>query len=118
MRRGRAPGSPFLLRAAGAALFMAAAVAAAGCEDAGGDTISREQFVEGYVALRVAELRSPGGVIPDDEREAVLAELELIEEDLVAFAETHGGDVGFMEAVWAEVESKLDQLRSQPDTVG
>ncbi len=109
MRRGRA---------LGAALFVAAALAAAGCDDPGGEAISREQFVESYVALRVAELRSPGAVIPDAEREAVLAELEITEEDLVGFAETHGGDVGFMEEVWGEVESKLNQLRSRPDTVG
>ena len=105
-------------RALPAALFVAAALAAAGCEDPVGEAISREQFVETYVALRVAELRSPRAVIPDGERERVLAEREVTEDDLVGFAEENGVDVAFMQEVWAEVENKLDELRSRPDTVG
>ena len=109
MRRG-----PALLPA----LLLAAALAAAGCEAPDTDAISRERFVETYVALRVAELRSPEAVIPDGERERVLAEQEVTEDDLVGFAEVNGDDVDFMQEVWAEVEMKLDELRSRPDTVG
>ena len=109
MRRGRA---------LPAAMLVTAALAATECETPDGEAISREQFVETYVALRVAELRSPGAVIPDGERERVLAEQEITEDDLVRFAEANGDDVAFMQEVWAEVENRLDELRSRPDTVG
>ena len=81
-------------------------------------TIDRETFVETYVALRVAELRSSGAVIPDEARDSVLAEMGVSDEDLVSFAETHGADVVFMEAVWTEVQNRMVELSSRPDTIG
>lgn len=96
----------------------AALLAAAGCEEEGApaETIGREAFVETYVALRVAQLRGSGSdPLPADERERVLAENGVTEEDLLTFAEVHGPDVSFMEQLWEEVESRLEEIRNTPD---
>lgn len=100
--------------------FGVALLAAAGCEENGGpETIGREVFVETYVALRVAELRErTDDGISAAARERVLAEKGVTEEELLAFAEVHGPDVNFMEQVWDEVETRLDEMRSTPDIPG
>ena len=92
----------------------AAMLAAAGCEGEGpAETISREVFVETYVALRVAELTERGdGGISAGARERVLAEKGVTEEDLLAFAEVYGPDVTFMERLWEDVERRLEELRN------
>ncbi len=95
----------------------AALLLAAGCEEGGApETIGREVFVETYVALRVAELseRADDG-ISAGARERVLAENGVTEEELLAFAEVHGPDVNFMERVWEDVESRLEEIRNAPD---
>lgn len=94
---------------------LAAAVvvfAAAGCEPDAPATIDREVFVQTYVALRVAELRSPGAVVPDADRDSVLAAMGVVAEDLVTFAEVHGGDPVYMEGVWTEVQNRITELSS------
>ena len=98
--------------------FAAAAVAlaAAGCEPEAPETIDREVFVQTYVALREAELRSPGAVIPDADRDSILAEKGVSEEDLMTFAEVHGGDPVFMEGVWTEIQNRIIELSSGADT--
>lgn len=103
------------------ARFVAAALlVAAGCEENGGpETISREVFVETYVALRVAELRERrDDGISAEARERVLAEQGVTEEELLTFAEVHGRDVNFMEQVWDEVETRLDEKRNTPGIPG
>ena len=97
-------------------LGVAAGLAAVACAPAEPETIGRETFVQAYVALRAAELRSSAAVIPDEERDRVLAEVGVTEEDLVAFAEAHGGDVPFMETVWTDVQNRIAELSSRPDT--
>ena len=88
----------------------------AGCVGAGSESPpSRESFVDVYVALRTAELRSPGAVIADGDRDRILAEHEVTEDDLLAFAEAHGRDAVFMEELWTEVQSRMVELASQPD---
>ncbi len=104
-------------RRAGLAVVIAG-LAAAACAPGEPETISRETFVQTYVALRAAELRSSEAVIPDEDRERVLAEMGVSEEDLLAFAEVHGDDVLFMEAVWTDVQNRLVELSSRPDTTG
>ena len=103
---------------AGLAVVIASLALAASCAPDQPAPISREAFVETYVALRAAEMRSPGAVIPDEARDSVLAAMEVSEEDLVAFAETHGDDVAFMEALWSEVQNRMVELSSRPDTTG
>ena len=91
------------MRAAAAAL---AVLGAAAC-GAAPDTISREEFVEAYVALRAAELERAGNVIPDEARDSVLAAGGVTQEDLDAFVEAHGRDVVLMADIWTEVDSLM-----------
>ncbi len=100
--------------AKGIFVVTASLAVAVSCAPAEPAPIGREAFVETYVALRAAELRSAGAVIPDEARDSVLAETGVSEEDLVAFAEAHGDDPAFMEAVWREVQNRLTELSSRP----
>lgn len=86
------------------------------------ETIPRETFVETYVALRKAARASETGEISTEERERVLAEHGVTEEDLLSFVEVHGRRIGFMSEVWSEVEERLE-VREVPggeevDTAG
>ena len=95
---------------------MMAGLAGAACAPDEPGTIDRETFVETYVALRAAELRSSEAVIADEARDSVLAEMGVSEDDLLAFAEAHGDDVLFMESVWTDVQSRMAELSSRSDT--
>jgi len=101
--------------------LAAAVLLAAGCAEDAPETISRDAFIETYIALRVAELTEPGDddeMISAEARERVLGEQGVTEEDLFGFVEVHGGDVDFMKAVWQEVEKRMEALRNPPDTTG
>ena len=92
-------------------------VGGAGCEEEGPDTISREVFVETYVALRVAELTESGDDgISAEARERVLAGKGVTEEELLTFADVRGPDVNFMEQLWDDIEERLEEIRNTPDT--
>lgn len=112
MRVGRI-GMPALLALVGAVGFV-------GCA-ADGETrlISREEFVEAYVALRLAALEESGGSdgtpISPEARERTLAEQGVTEEELFRFAEIRGGDVVYMKELWSDVERRMDELRLPPD---
>ncbi len=106
-----APGASAAARALALAL---AALGAAAC-GASPDTISRDEFVASYVALRVAELEEAGNVIPDEVRDSVLAARGVTEEDLDAFVEAHGRDVVFMQGVWTEVDSLMSERAGGPE---
>lgn len=102
----------------GAWFAAAVLLAAAGCEEEGApaETISREAFVETYVALRVAQLRgSAGDPLPAEDRERVLAANGVTEAELLTFAEVHGPDVAFMERLWEDVEKRLEEIRNTPE---
>lgn len=81
------------------------------------DAISRETFVAAYVDLRKASLEGLGGPIDAAERERVLQEHGVEEDDLLRFAEVHGDDPGFMREVWEEIELRL-QGPPPPDSAG
>lgn len=95
-----------------AALLAAALGAACGASP---DTISREEFIGTYVALRVAELDNAGTVIPAPARDSVLAARGVTEEELAAFVESHGRNVVFMRGVWNEVDSIMDERSGRTD---
>lgn len=91
----------------------------AGCAEDMPDTISRETFIETYVALRVAELTDQGDeMISAETRERVLREQGVTEEELIGFADVHGGDLHFMKELWKEVGKRMEALRNPPDTTG
>ena len=106
------------VRRARVAVGLALALAAAGaCQDLSPDAgLTREAFVETYVALRAAGLQSASGVISPADRERILAERGVDPEELLEFAATHGGNVAFMKEVWDEIESRLEEIRAQPDS--
>ena len=40
----------------------------------------------------------------------------MTQEELFSFVEVHGRNVEFMQEVWNEVESRIEDLRTQPDS--
>lgn len=74
---------------------------------------SQSEFVESYVALRMAAVASPSGVITTAERDSILEEQGVSAEELLAFAEVYGGDAAFMQQVWLEVEDRMEVLRQE-----
>ncbi len=79
------------------------------------ETISREAFIRTYVALRTAALGSPEGVIRVEDRDRILREMGVREEDLLEFAEVRGEDLAFMAGVWQELDSIMRDLRTDPE---
>ena len=99
-------------------VLLAAVLAAVPACGAQPGSITREEFIDTYVALREAELRGSGNVISEEAIDSVLAEKGVSEEDLEAFVGVHGRDPVFMSAVWSEVESRMADQASPPDSVG
>jgi len=81
-------------------------------------TIDAETFIATYVDLRAAALRSPDRQISDSERERVMAERGVTEEDLLRFADVHGRDVTFMRDLWDDVEQRLDAMKPTTEEMG
>jgi hypothetical protein len=79
-------------------------------------TISREAFVDAYVALRIAALQDPRQRLEPGEKTRILAQRNLSEEDLLTFAEVHGTDVPFMRDIWQEVDSIMREKREPGDS--
>ena len=92
-------------RAAAVTVAVAAAALGVGACEPSPETISREDFVGTYVALRIAELQRADLVIEEEARDSVLAARGVTEADLDAFVEANGRDVVFMQSVWTEVDS-------------
>lgn len=86
------------------------------CKEAPG-SIGRDEFVNAYVALRVAELRGSGNVIAARTRDSVLAAHGVSEDDLVTFADSHGGDPVYMAELWGAVEDSVEKYTTRADTV-
>jgi hypothetical protein len=72
-----------------------------------GSTIDRQQFVAAMVGLRAAAVRSPSGRVNAAQRDEILAEHGLDEEDLMRYVEVHGTNVPHMTEVWAEIQDIL-----------
>ena len=80
----------------------------------GTPVISRDAFIEAYVALRVGALRIPGEEIRVEARDRILENLGLVDQDLLDFVEVNGRDVQFMRGVWEEVDSIITEARNLP----
>lgn len=95
------------------AVLAAGAIAPAACGDEGtdGDAVESEWFVATYVDLRMATLRAEADQLPVPVRDSILSAHEVTAEDLLQFAEVHGRDARFMQAVWDSVETRIDRLR-------
>lgn len=101
--------------AAGAACLWLGAACSPGPEPAPApDTaMSREAFVDVYVALQRAALGSAQGVAAPSQRDRILEEHGTTEDAMLNFAEVHGGDAAFMNEVWDEVHQRLEDEGSQ-----
>jgi len=77
-------------------------------------TIPRATFIETYVALRTAALRSPTGEIDPLTRDRILEERGLTPDDLLRFVEVHGRDPAYMGALWEEVEAAVRGAEGEP----
>lgn len=96
------------------AVLLPAACTSPGPEESGEPVISRSEFVEAYVDLRIEALGSRGEEINLETRDRILGELGLTEDDLIHFVEVHGRDVQFMRRVWEEVDSIITEKRGLP----
>ncbi len=84
--------------------------------DAEQGTITREAFIDAYIALRVVGLRAPQQLIAEEDRRRILSERGVTEEDLLTFVEVHGRDLESMQGIWNDVEARLEALRTQSDS--
>lgn len=89
-----------------------------GPDPVGEEAISREAFVEAYRELRIAALRNPTGEIDLRDRDRILADLGVTEEDLEQFVEVWGRNGPFMEGVWHEVDSLMSEGWTDPPPGG
>jgi hypothetical protein len=52
--------------------------------------------------------------IPTAERDRILAEHGVGEDDLLEFVDVRGRDALYMHTVWDSIEAQIDELRSTP----
>jgi hypothetical protein len=82
-----------------------------------GDLIEPEDFIETYVDLRAAALITEDGQVTEAGRSEVLDRHGISEEDLISFTQAYGEDLMFMQELWNEIELRLENTRSSPDTM-
>ena len=76
--------------------------------------IERDLFVQTYVEIRMTALYNGSRTITPAQKEEVLAERGVSEDDLRLFIETHGPDLAYMRDLWADIEAEILSLLS-PD---
>lgn len=96
---------------AGVLLFAACGEKGAPAIDTEG-LIDRELFVQTYVELRMESFDNTPKIITIGERDAILDERGVSEEELRLFLEVRGSDVAFMKDLWAEIEAQILSLLS------
>ena len=82
-----------------------------------GDLIEPEDFIATYVDLRAAALITEDGQVTEAGRSEVLDRHGISEEDLISFAEAYGEDLTFMQEIWNEIELRLENTSSSPDSM-
>ncbi|MEJ2202830.1 MAG: hypothetical protein P8170_01835 [Gemmatimonadota bacterium] len=111
--------STLTLRLAASSVLLLTVFLAA-CDRSGTDpgeaTIERETFIAVYVDLRVMALQAGAPGLTDAERQEVLDRHHVTEEQLLEFADVHGGDIPFMRELWDEIEARLDANRAEAST--
>jgi hypothetical protein len=96
------------------AVLIAVCMSCSGRNSASEETIARETFVATYVDLRRTALSSPGQNLTDADRERVLGQNAVSEDELIAFADAWGGDISYMTGVWEEVGARLANPNAAP----
>lgn len=84
--------------------------------DEGAPPVDRETFVAVWVDLRLAAIASQGGTADPATRERIVERHGTSREELLAFIETHGRDIVYMERVWQDVETRMNELAPAADT--
>ena len=79
--------------------------------------IEPEDFIATYVDLRAAALITEDGQVTEIGRSEVLDHHGVSEEDLISFAEAYGEDLTFMQEIWNEIELRLENTSSSPDSM-
>ncbi len=115
LRDTDAPGARGFIHGLLAATVLASLVFGGCGRQAESTPISREAFLDAYVALRTAELSSTAAVIAEETRDSILTAMGIDHEDMLAFVEVHGDDVGFMETVWSEAQNRMVELIQRGD---
>jgi len=88
-------------------------LAVCACEGIGRGTtpgLSRDAFIDVYVELRVAALRTEEGVLPDSARSRILADHRVTEDALHDFVDDRASDLAFMRDLWNTIEARLDSV--------
>jgi hypothetical protein len=63
-------------------------------------------------------LRAPQQLLPEEDRERILSEQGVTQDELFTFIEVHGKEVEYMRDVWNEIEERLNEMRTEPDSSG
>jgi hypothetical protein len=79
-----------------------------------GTVMPRETFIETYVDLRVAALRSADAVLTDSARAEILARRGVSEDELIDFVTVRGTELDFMRDLWNEIEMRMDSVPPIP----
>jgi len=97
-----------------AALILAVPACGDRPRGAGADELARSTFIDTYVDLRVAALRSEEGQITDSARAEILQRHGVTEKDLVDFVTETAENFDFTRDLWNEIELRLDSVPPLP----
>jgi hypothetical protein len=78
------------------------------------ETIPRDVFVQAYVELRMEAFDNTPKIITNAEKDLILNQRGISEDDMRHFIEVHGPDLEFMRDLWADIEAQILSLLS-PD---
>lgn len=92
-------------------LALALGLACARDPAQGGREVTREDFIETYVALLRAEAQAADSVEARQRKAWVLERRGLTAADLERFAERYGDDPSTMGEIWREIESRIRAMQ-------
>lgn len=100
-------------RLSAAALALVALTAVAGCRGSGAG-LDEASYIDAMTRLSLANAQYLDDARRDSARAAVLEDLGVSAEALVAFAERHGADVARMTRIWETIRLRVDSIQRPP----
>jgi|SRR5690606_4379060 len=98
-----------------AATALVLALLLAGCRSRGEETtITRDQFIDVIVQLRMADMDTDDPAVFAARRDSILREAGVTDSMLLAYARVHGGDVAHMAEVWDTISRRLIRADTIP----
>ena len=76
--------------------------------------LSRQQFIELYVALRNAQLTSPSPAQFESMKQEIFKRAGVSPESMARFAAEHGSEVSYMATIWDSIKVRLDGASGAP----